>query len=171
MRKPLLALAGASLMLSVSMAAVQAQDIMAPTTPPDPPKFSAQTQPNFVNPTDIYTYQSLPEYHEPDWVTKQFVDDGTLPPVAERLPKEPLVYKASNMPDGIGNYGGVLRHVIGGRPEGWNYSAGQIAGLGRHRYRALGVSDPDRAAVRDQGRCAGTPAEPGQELGVVRGRA
>jgi peptide/nickel transport system substrate-binding protein len=34
------------------------------------------------------------------------------------------------MPDGIGVYGGVMRHVIGGRPEGWNYSAGQSQGYG-----------------------------------------
>ena len=69
-------------------------------------------------------------YSEPAWVTKQFVDTGKLPPVAERLPKEPLVYKTANMPDGVGAYGDVMRHVIGGRPEGWNYMAGQTQGWG-----------------------------------------
>ena len=55
---------------------------------------------------------------------------GKLPPVAERLPTEPMVYKTGNMPDGPGVYGDVMRHVIGGRPEGWNYLAGQTQGWG-----------------------------------------
>ena len=63
-------------------------------------------------------------------MTKQFVDTGKLPPVKDRLPKEPLVYKTANMPDGTGVYGDVMRHVIGGRPQGWNYAAGQIQGWG-----------------------------------------
>ena len=63
-------------------------------------------------------------------MTKNFVDKGLLPRVKDRLPKEPLVYLASNMPDGIGVYGDVMRHVIGGRPEGWNYEAGQTQGWG-----------------------------------------
>ena len=41
-----------------------------------------------------------------------------------------MVYKAGNMKDGIGVYGDVMRHVIGGRPEGWNYTAGQSQGWG-----------------------------------------
>jgi len=44
---------------------------------------------------------------------------GKLPPVAERLPVEPTVYSAANMLDGIGTYGDTMRHVIGGRSEGW----------------------------------------------------
>jgi peptide/nickel transport system substrate-binding protein len=32
--------------------------------------------------------------------------------------------------DGVGVYGDTLRHVIGGRPEGWNYGAGQTQGWG-----------------------------------------
>ena len=63
-------------------------------------------------------------------MTEQFVDTGKLPPVEERLPKEPLVFKTANMPDGIGVYGDVMRHVIGGRPQGWNYVAGQNQGWG-----------------------------------------
>ena len=129
MRRHLIALGGASVLLGVSMLAVQAQEV-APTTPPDPPKFDAQGIPTFVGVKDIFEYKALPEYHEPDWVTKQFVEPGKLPPVKDRLPKEPLVYKTANMPDGIGVYGDVLRHVIGGRPEGWNYMAGQSQGWG-----------------------------------------
>ena len=130
MRKHLLAPIGAGLLLGISMIAVHAQDLVAPTTPPDPTPFAAQGTPNFVNPEDIWVYKALPAYHEPDWVTKQFVSTGKLPPVQDRLPKEPMVFLASNMPDGIGVYGDVMRHVIGGRPQGWNYAAGQIQGWG-----------------------------------------
>lgn len=128
MRKHLFALGGAGLLLGVSLVAAQAQ-IVPPTTPPEPPKFDAQGTPNFVGIADVYEYKALPAYHEPDFV-KAFVDAGKLPPVAERLPKEPMVFKAANMPDGIGVYGDVMRHVIGGRPEGWNYMAGQSQGWG-----------------------------------------
>lgn len=79
---------------------------------------------------DTLGFRALPEYHEPDWVTRNFVATGRLPPVRERLPREPLVYTAANMPDGIGVYGDVLRHVTGGRPEGWNFIAGQSQGWG-----------------------------------------
>ena len=97
-----LALSGA-LLLGVSLGVTQAFAQMAPTTPPDPPKFDAQGEPIFVNRADIYEYKSLPSYSEPAWVDA-FVEAGKLPPVAERLPKEPLVYKTANEPDGTGVY-------------------------------------------------------------------
>ena len=128
MRKHIYALGGAGLLLSVSMATLPAQELTGEF--PDPPEFSAQSEPNFVSVSDIMEYRALPEYHEPDWVTSKYVEAGTLPPVAERLPAEPLVYKAANMPDGIGVYGDTMRHVIGGRPEGWNYIGGQSQGWG-----------------------------------------
>lgn len=118
----------AALLMGVSAGAVQAE-MAAPTAPPEPPKFEAQTEPVFVNRSDIFEFKALPAYSEPAWVTA-FVDAGKLPPVAERLPKEPLVYKTANMPDGPGVYGDVMRHVIGGRPEGWNFWAGQSYGWG-----------------------------------------
>ena len=102
----------------------------AQTLPPDPPKFEAQQSPNFVGIGDILEYKALPQYSEPAWVTKNFVETGKLPPVAERLPKEPMVYKTANMPDGIGVYGDTMRHVIGGRPQGWNFLAGNNQGWG-----------------------------------------
>ena len=128
MRKHIYALGGAGLSLSVSVATLPAQELTGEL--PDPPEFSAQSEPNFVSVSDIMEYRALPEYHEPDWVTSKYVEAGTLPPVAERLPAEPLVYKAANMPDGIGVYGDTMRHVIGGRPEGWNYIGGQSQGWG-----------------------------------------
>ena len=121
-----LALTGA-LMLGVSVVATQA---LAQTTPPDPPKFEAQQSPTFVGISDLYEYKALPEYHEPAWVTAKFVDAGKLPPVAERLPKEPLVFKTATMPDGVGVYGDTMRHVIGGKLQGWNFLAGAQQGWG-----------------------------------------
>jgi peptide/nickel transport system substrate-binding protein len=123
-----LALMGA-LLLGVSFSGTQAFAQVAPTTPPDPPVFDAQGEPVFVNRSDIYDYMSLASYSEPAWVS-EFVAAGKLPPLADRLPKEPLVYKTANQPDGTGVYGDVMRHVIGGRPEGWNFWAGQSYGWG-----------------------------------------
>jgi len=118
----------AALLLGTSPAALWAQ-MVEPKTPPPAPEFAAQGEPVFVNRDEIFTYRALPEYREPEFVTT-FVEAGLLPPVEERLPAEPLVYEAGNMPDGIGTYGDVMRHVIGGRPEGWNYFAGQSQGWG-----------------------------------------
>jgi len=101
-----------------------------PTVPPVPPVFPAEGKIKYVARDSILEFKALPEYHEPDWVTEKFVKTGKLPPVKDRLPKEPLVYKSGNMPDGMGVYGDTLRHVIGGRPEGWNYGAGQTQGWG-----------------------------------------
>ena len=100
------------------------------TTVPEAPVFQGQGKVNYVGRSDLYEYKALPSYSEPEYITKNFVDKGRLPPVKDRLPKEPLVFKTGNMPDGIGVYGDALRHVIGGRPEGWNYQAGQIQGWG-----------------------------------------
>ncbi|MCD1633311.1 ABC transporter substrate-binding protein [Martelella mediterranea] len=100
------------------------------TVVPPQPDFPAQAKITYVPRNAIEEFRSLPSYSEPEWVTEQFVETGALPPVEERLPKEPLVFKTGNMPDGMGVYGGTLRHVIGGRPEGWNYQAGQSQGWG-----------------------------------------
>jgi peptide/nickel transport system substrate-binding protein len=120
---------GAVLMLGVSAFALQAM-ASEPTVVPEQPAFPAQGKITYVPRDSILEFKALPEYKEPDWVTEKFVKTGKLPPVAERLPKEPLVFKTGNMPDGIGVYGDTMRHVIGGRPEGWNYSAGQTQGWG-----------------------------------------
>ena len=119
----------AGLALSVSAAALNAYASEA-TVPPAPADFPAEGKINYVARDSIREFKALPEYHEPDWVTKNFVATGKLPPVKDRLPKEPLVFKTGNMPDGIGVYGDTMRHVIGGRPEGWNYGAGQTQGWG-----------------------------------------
>src|SRR5690349_14263702 len=119
----------AGLALGVSVLALNAYASEA-TIPPVPAEFPAEGKIKYVARDSILEFKALPEYHEPDWVTKNFVAAGKLPPVKDRLPKEPMVFKTGNMPDGIGVYGDTMRHVIGGRPEGWNYGAGQTQGWG-----------------------------------------
>ncbi|RCS24531.1 ABC transporter substrate-binding protein [Phyllobacterium salinisoli] len=119
----------AMLVIGVSAFALQGW-ASEPTIVPEQPPFPAQGKITYVPRASLWEFKALPEYKEPDWVTEKFVKAGKLPPVAERLPKEPLVFKTGNMPDGIGVYGDTLRHVVGGRPEGWNYSAGQTQGWG-----------------------------------------
>jgi peptide/nickel transport system substrate-binding protein len=119
----------AQLGLSFGMAALGAE-LASPSTPPDPPAFGTGSASTMVGPTDIVEFRHLAAYHEPDWVTRDFVEKGLLPPIDHRLPKEPLVFKTGDMPDGVGQYGDVLRHVTGGRPQGWNFMAGQSQGWG-----------------------------------------
>lgn len=119
----------AALMLGVSGFAMTAS-ASDPTVAPEAPPFPGQGKITYVPRDSILSFKALPKYSEPDWVTEKFVATGKLPPVEQRLPKEALVYKTGNMPDGVGVYGDTLRHVIGGRPEGWNYSAGQTQGWG-----------------------------------------
>lgn len=75
----------------------------------------------------ILAYKSLPNYSQPSFMDK-FVQDGNIPPVAERLPKEPQVVLESGMRDGIGKYGGVFRYFSAVPTEGWNIAAGQTQG-------------------------------------------
>jgi len=82
-----------------------------------------------VGRSDLYDYRALDSYSQSPALDK-LVSEGKLPPVLERLPTEPLVMKTGAMVDGVGEYGGVFRHVIGGRPEGWNWMAGQHQGWG-----------------------------------------
>jgi peptide/nickel transport system substrate-binding protein len=102
-----------------------AGELVSPTTPPDPPAMRTGPAAATINPADIAEFGTVPHYREPDSVTRKFVANGLLPPLARRLPEQPLIFKAGDMPDGIGVYGDALRHVTGGRPEGWNFMAGQ----------------------------------------------
>jgi peptide/nickel transport system substrate-binding protein len=119
----------AGLALAASVIAINAHAAEA-TVAPVPPTFPAEGKIKYVARDSILEFKTLPEYHEPGWVTDKFVKTGKLPALKDRLPKEPLVYKTGNMPDGIGVYGDTMRHVIGGRPDGWNYGAGQSQGWG-----------------------------------------
>ncbi|MET0749397.1 MAG: ABC transporter substrate-binding protein [Rhizobium sp.] len=119
----------AGLAFAASVIAMNAHAAEA-TVAPVAPTFPSEGKIKYVARDSILEFKALPEYHEPDWVTEKFVKTGKLPAVKDRLPKEPLVYKTENMPDGVGVYGDTLRHVIGGRPDGWNYGAGQSQGWG-----------------------------------------
>ena len=95
---------------------------------PDPPELDlGGAAVNRMSIDQIVTYKALPEYHEPEWVTK-LVDEGKLPPVAERLPKEPKVVLKSGMPNGIGVYGDVWRDFSACPTAGWNNGAGVTSG-------------------------------------------
>lgn len=95
---------------------------------PLPPARSLAITPITRIPYDkLMQVKALGAYHEPDWVTA-LVKAGKLPPVADRLPSQPVVEDMSTTANGDGVYGGVLRHVSGGRPQGWNWSAGQSQG-------------------------------------------
>ncbi|MCG8509367.1 MAG: hypothetical protein MI741_09075, partial [Rhodospirillales bacterium] len=111
---------------SVALAAMAAPTLADPM----PPEESlAGLEYELISQDDLYIYGALNSYAEAPFLTK-LVEAGKLPPVAERLPEEPIIMQTGAMVDGIGEYGGVFRHVIGGRPEGYNWMAGQHQGWG-----------------------------------------
>jgi|SwirhirootsSR3_FD_contig_81_1788278_length_2621_multi_2_in_0_out_0_2 peptide/nickel transport system substrate-binding protein len=75
----------------------------------------------------IVTYKALDNYSEPDFV-KKLVDEGKLPPVKDRLPKEPQVLLSAAMKDGPGEYGDLWRGFSACPTAGWNRQAGVSAG-------------------------------------------
>lgn len=75
----------------------------------------------------IVTYKALPEYHQAPMLD-EFVANGSLPPVEERLPKEPQVYLTSGMQDGVGEYGDVWRAFSACPTAGYNDMAGVTMG-------------------------------------------
>lgn len=76
---------------------------------------------------DLLRYEALDSYQQSPFLD-QFVADGTLPAVEERLPSEPMVIPTSGMSSGIGEYGGTWRDFAGVPTEGWNLCAGQTQG-------------------------------------------
>ena len=117
--------------------------------------------------SEIVTYKAFPEYHQAPWLDK-FVDDGTLPPVEERLPKEPQVYLTSGMSDGIGVYGDLWRGFSACPTSGYNIMAGVSMGwFGIESYTcALWFAGQDWPAVpRRPG--YRTLSRTGNELGMV----
>jgi peptide/nickel transport system substrate-binding protein len=119
--------------LALLLVAACAPDDRRAAAVPDPAATAAlfdALPPPALAPADLLSFRALPAYAEPAWVTRDHVATGRLPPLARRLPREPLVFEAAALPDGPGRYGGALRQVTGGRPEGWNYPAGQAQGWG-----------------------------------------
>ena len=118
---------GIALLSGVSLAAISAGPSLADPMPPEQSMSSLEYE--LLARDQLWTYRALDSYNEAPYLS-ELVADGKLPPVEERLPAEPLVHLTGAMSDGIGEYGGVFRHVIGGRPEGWNWLAGQHQGWG-----------------------------------------
>jgi alpha-galactoside transport system substrate-binding protein len=105
-----------------------AMAVKPPIPYPDAPKLDVGGAAVNRLPIDkIVTYKALPEYHQPAWMDK-LVADGKLPPVAERLPKEPQVYLTSGMKDGIGVYGDLWRGFSACPTAGYNDMAGTTMG-------------------------------------------
>jgi peptide/nickel transport system substrate-binding protein len=104
-----------------------AQQVAEPVPYPAPKSMQQGTRLQVPH-AKLMRVEALPSYSEPDWV-KDLVAQGKLPPVKDRLPEKPIVLDTSSV-EGAGVYGGVLRHVTGSRPQGWNWMAGQIQGSG-----------------------------------------
>lgn len=79
------------------------------------------------NLSEVMEYKALPSYQQAPSL-RQAVAAGKLPPVEQRLPKEPRVLKSTYMSDGLGVYGGVFRDFSAVPTEGWNWAAGQTQG-------------------------------------------
>jgi len=92
---------------------------------------------------EMVAYRALPEYHEPEWIT-ELVEAGELPPVEERLPKEPQVILTAGMADGIGQYGDSWRDFSACPTAGWNNGAGVTAGW-------FGIESSSFASLVDTG--------------------
>jgi len=128
-------LATTALSAGFVLTGAMAQEAKGPIPFPMPEKVGS-TEPILVPYDKLFRYETLPAYHEPEWVA-ELVKAGKLPPVEERLPKVPLVVDTSMTADGPGQYGGVLRHVIGGRPQGWNWIAGRHQGYGGTEHSTM----------------------------------
>jgi peptide/nickel transport system substrate-binding protein len=77
--------------------------------------------------SELVTYMALPEYHQAPSLDA-FVESGELPPVEERLPKEPQVYLSAGFKDGIGVYGDLWRGFSACPTAGYNDMAGTTMG-------------------------------------------
>lgn len=115
------------LLSGTSLAGMTAGVALADMMPPEKSMSSLEFE--LLGRDDLWTYKALDSISEAPFLT-ELVEAGKLPPLAERVPAEPLVMYTSAMSDGLGEYGGTFRHVIGGRPEGWNWLAGQHQGWG-----------------------------------------
>lgn len=109
-------------------AAPAAEGTLAAPVPYEPSKaLAGSREPKTFDVDQIVEFKKFDQYCEAPYLTK-LVEEGKLPPVAERLPEEPFVYKTEFMSDGIGQYGGIWRDVWAVPLEGWNYDAGAVQG-------------------------------------------
>lgn len=103
------------------------EGVVPPVEYPEGQVLAGSREPVTFPMDEIIKFEALPEYCEPEWVTK-LVEEGKLPPVEERLPNEPGVYQSTLYSDGPGEYGGIWRGVWAVPIEGWNYNAGAVQG-------------------------------------------
>ena len=153
-------LAMAALSAGLVSAGAMAQDLKGPIPYPTPQPVGT-TKPILVPYDKLFHYGTLPAYHEPDWVS-EFVKAGKLPPVEQRLPKEPLIVDTSMTTDGPGVYGGTLRHVIGAPAARLELDRRPVPGLWRHRAfddDVPGPHRPDVDADAGEGRAAAAARE------------
>ncbi len=139
----------------VGIFSVSAQGSVMPPIPyPDPNELGVGGGEAVRLPiSEIVTYKALPEYHQAPWLDA-LVEAGTLPPVEERLPKEPAVMLTSGMKDGIGVYGDLWRGFSACPTAGYNDMAGTTMGwFGiesyTSRYGALVKTGPLYRADQD----------------------
>jgi peptide/nickel transport system substrate-binding protein len=104
-----------------------AAELQKPVEYPEGKVMPGMKEPKLYNLDEIFVYKALPKYSQPKWMDK-LVQDGKLPPVEQRLPKDPQVQLTGGMPDGIGVYGGIWRDFSACPTEGWNLAAGQSQG-------------------------------------------
>lgn len=135
MKKLIAIVATAAVSAGLATMGASAQELKGPIPYPMP-KPASTVKPILVPYDLLFHYGTLPKYGEPEWVT-ELVKAGKLPPVEQRLPKEPLIVDTSMTTDGPGVYGGTLRHVIGGRPQGWNWIAGRNQGYGGTEHSTM----------------------------------
>ncbi len=116
-------------LVSITALPAAAQGPVKPPIPyPDPNKIDVGGATVKRLPIDqIVTYKALPKYHEAPWLDK-LVASGQLPPVEQRLPKEPAVMLKSGMKDGIGVYGDLWRGFSACPTAGYNFMANVTAG-------------------------------------------
>src|SRR5512145_1007016 len=116
-------------LIMVPMASAQDGGGVVPPTPyPDPNDLGVGGGEIVRLPINqIVTYKALPEYHQPAWMDA-LVEAGELPPVEQRLPKEPQVYLTAGLKDGIGVYGDVWRGFSACPTAGYNDMAGTTMG-------------------------------------------
>jgi len=102
--------------------------VKPPIPYPDPPKLDvAGGTAKKLPMNQIVTYKALPKYNQAPSLDK-FVQSGALPPVEQRLPKEPAVMMTAGMKDGIGVYGDVWRGFSACPTAGYNFMAGVTSG-------------------------------------------
>ena len=118
-----------------------------PTAVPPTAVPAAAAAPTAVPPTAVPpTAVPAAKYKEAPMLA-ELVKAGKLPPVDERLPKNPLVMKGY---EGIGNYGGTWRRGFRGVSDAWGPTKCVDRSLGLVRQGPEPVPAPGRVVQRER---------------------